>query len=119
MGALLGKFALPWFALSTSTLDAGVFQRSRPQTDQLGPTQQQLQHLRVVQTLYGFAIYVGNQICRSQASLERGTAFVHRHHQVMHRVEIRVAVVHPDCVHRKTETARSPPDDQRWLKISD
>lgn len=119
MGTLLGELTLPGFSLPTSALDAGMLQWCRSQADQFRSTQQQLQHLRVVQPLNRFSIHMCNKIRWSQSGLESRTTLVHGHHQVVHRVEIRIAVVHPDCVHRKTEPARSPPDDQRWLKISD
>lgn len=73
----------------------------------------------MIKALYRLPVYMRDQIRRSQSGLERRASFVHCHHQMMHRVEIRISVVNPNGVNGEAETSRSPSDDQWWLKISD
>lgn len=82
-------------------------------------TQQQLQYLSMIETLHRFPIDVCDQVRRTQAGLKRWAAIIHGHHKVMHRIEVRVAIVDTNRVNCKSKTTRSSSDDDGRLEICD
>lgn len=92
-------------------------------------TKQELQHLRVVKPLNGFAVYVGYQIGGSQTRLERwtpliyslhiviiykcnGRNFVYTYHdEMMHCVKVGITIINANCVNCEAETFWSSPDN--------
>lgn len=73
----------------------------------------------MVQSLDRFTIDVRNQIGRSETCFKRRATLFHGHHQMVHRIEISVTKVYTNRVYSETETARTPPNDDRWLKVGD
>lgn len=63
--AALRQFALSRFAFAATALYGSLLQRCGPQAHVFRAAQQQLQHLRVIETLYGLSVYVRDQIRRS------------------------------------------------------
>jgi len=116
---LFGQLAVHEIALAATALDAGVFEGRGSQGNMLAAAQEQLQHLCVEQTLHSLTIDMGNEIRRSQSCLKSRAALVYGHDQMVHRIKVRVAIVHPDGVYSKTKSTRSTSNDDRWLQICD
>lgn len=71
-----GHLALGRLSLAAARLDARVLERRAAQGHVVAAAQHQLQHLRVVEALDRLAVYVGYQVARSQAGLERRARLV-------------------------------------------
>lgn len=71
------QLALSRFPAPAARLDGRELQRRGPQRGLVTAGQEQLQHLRVVHTLYGLVVYVRDQVAGAQSRLERRTPGIH------------------------------------------
>jgi len=78
-------------------------------------TKKQLQHLCVEQALYSLPINMSDEIRWPQSRLKSWTALVHGHNQMMHCIEVRVAIVYTNGMDSKAETTRTTTYDDRRL----
>lgn len=79
---------------------------------------QQLQHLRVIQSLHCFAIHMRDQIEWPQSGLERWTSFIHNHDEMVHGIKVCVTIIHTDRMYCESKSSGSASDYQRWFKIA-
>ncbi len=68
------------------------------------------------ESLDGLAVDVGDEVAGSEAGLEGRTALVDGHHQMVHRVKVRVAHVDADGAQREAEAARTAAQNHRRLQ---
>lgn len=85
----------------------------------LRATEQQLQHLCVIQTLHSFPIDMRYEISWPQSSLKGRTALVYSHHQMVHRIEIRVSIIDTNRVHGEAKATGAPANYYWGLEVRD